>query len=75
MKLILLASTVIITLSLFVNFGIRVLKSNFDFYFKPFNSGYAIPGIVISVAIITFFFCNDILGLNIKGYFMDHSQD
>ena len=37
MKLILLASTVIITLSLFVNFGIRVLKSNFLIFFQTFQ--------------------------------------
>ena len=72
MKLILLASTVIISLSLFVNFGIRVLKSKFLIFISNLSiAGYAIPGIVISVAIITFFsLTDDILGLNIKGYFV-----
>ena len=38
MKLIFLSSTLIIFLSLFVNFGTRVLKSNFfNFFFKSFN--------------------------------------
>ena len=39
MKLILLASTVIITLSLFVNFGIRVLKSNFLIFISNLSIG------------------------------------
>ena len=56
MKLIFFASTVIIFLSFFVNFGTRVLKSNVLSFFSNLSiAGYAIPGIVISVAIITFF--------------------
>ena len=59
MKLIFFASTVIIFLSFFVNFGTRVLKSNVLSFFSNLSiAGYAIPGIVISVAIITFFSFN-----------------
>ena len=58
LKLILLASTLIIVLSFFVNFGIRVFKSKFLNLISNLSiAGYAIPGIVVSVAIITFFLC------------------
>ena len=72
MKLIMLASTIIIFLSFFVNFGTRVLKSNFLTFFSNLSiAGYAIPGIVISVAIISFFSSLDnLLNLNVKSYFV-----
>ena len=71
-KLIFFASTVIIFLSFFVNFGTRVLKSNVLSFFSNLSiAGYAIPGIVISVAIITFFsLIDNLLHLSIKSYFI-----
>ena len=72
MKLIFLSSTLIIFLSLFVNFGTRVLKSNFLTFFSSLSiAGYAIPGIVISVAIITFFsLLDNLFNINLKSYFI-----
>ncbi len=72
LKLILLASTTIIFLSLFVNFGIRVLKSNFLNFFSNLSiAGYAIPGIVISVAVITFFsILDNLFNVNTKSFFI-----
>ena len=72
MKLILLASTVIILLSFFVNFGTRVLKNKFLIVFSNLSiAGYAIPGIVISVAIITFFsLLDNLFNIDIKSFFI-----
>ena len=72
LKLILLASTLIIVLSFFVNFGIRVFKSKFLNLISNLSiAGYAIPGIVVSVAIITFFsLLDNFFNVNIKSYFI-----
>lgn len=71
-KLIFLASITIILLSFFVNFGIRILDSKSLRFFSSLSiSGYAIPGIVISVAIISLLsFIDDFLNTNIKNYFI-----
>ena len=71
-KLIFLASITIILLSFFVNFGIRILDSKFLKFFSSLSiSGYAIPGIVISVAIISLISSVDeFLNTNMKNYFI-----
>ena len=71
-KLILISSLLIICLSFFVNFGIRTIKSRLLKICSSLSiSGYAIPGIVISVAIISFFsFIDNQFNINIKKYFI-----
>ena len=71
-KLIFLTSITIILLSFFVNFGIRILDSKFLKFFSSLSiSGYAIPGIVISVAIISLISSVDeFLNTNMKNYFI-----
>ena len=71
-KLILISSLLIISLSFFVNFGIRTIKSRLLKICSSLSiSGYAIPGIVISVAIISFFsFIDNQFNINIKKYFI-----
>ena len=56
LKLIVISTIIIIFLSLITNFGERILKSNFLAFCSSLSiSGYAIPGIVVSVAVIGFF--------------------
>ena len=51
-----LASLFIVTISLFINYGSRVSKSKIFNSLTNFSiSGYAIPGIILAVAFITFF--------------------
>ena len=51
-----LASLFIVTISLFINYGSRVSKSKILNSLTNFSiSGYAIPGIILAVAFITFF--------------------
>ncbi len=51
-----LASLIIVLVSLFINYGSRVSKSKILSYLTNFSvSGYAIPGIILAVAFITFF--------------------
>jgi len=51
-----LASLIITFVSLFINYGSRVTKSKILSYLTNFSiSGYAIPGIILAVAFITFF--------------------
>ena len=51
-----LASLIIVLISLFINYGSRVSKSKILSYLTNFSvSGYAIPGIILAVAFITFF--------------------
>ena len=51
-----LASFIIVLVSLFINYGSRVSKSKILSYLTNFSvSGYAIPGIILAVAFITFF--------------------
>ena len=68
--LVLLASIFIVFVSLFINYGGRVSKSKILNYLTNFSvSGYAIPGVILAVAFITFFSnISDILSesLNIK---------
>ena len=51
-----LASLVLVFISLFINYGSRISKSRILNYLTNFSiSGYAIPGVILAVAFITFF--------------------
>ena len=51
-----LASAFIVIISLFINYGSRISKSKILNYLTTFSiSGYAIPGVILAVAFITFF--------------------
>jgi len=51
-----LASFSIVIISLFINYGSRISKSKILNYLTNFSiSGYAIPGVILAVAFITFF--------------------
>ncbi len=50
------SSLILIIISLFINYGCRISKSKILNYVTNFSiSGYAIPGIILAVAFITFF--------------------
>ena len=54
--LVFLASLSIVIISLFINYGSRISKSKILNYLTNFSvSGYAIPGVILAVAFITFF--------------------
>ena len=54
--LVLIASISIVLVSLFINYGSRISKSKILNYLTNFSiSGYAIPGVILAVAFITFF--------------------
>ena len=54
--LVLMASISIVIISLFINYGSRISKSKILNYLTNFSiSGYAIPGVILAVAFITFF--------------------
>ena len=54
--LVFLASVSIVIISLFINYGSRISKSKILNYLTNFSvSGYAIPGVILAVAFITFF--------------------
>ena len=54
--LVFLASVFIVIISLFINYGSRISKSKILNYLTNFSiSGYAIPGVILAVAFITFF--------------------
>ncbi len=56
LKLVCLASLVLVSVSLFINYGSRISKSKILNYLTNFSiSGYAIPGIILAVAFITLF--------------------
>ena len=56
LALVLLASFSIVIISLFINYGSRISKSKILNYLTNFSvSGYAIPGVILAVAFITFF--------------------
>jgi iron(III) transport system permease protein len=69
--LVILASVSIVIISLFINYGSRISKSRILNYLTNFSiSGYAIPGVILAVAFITFFSnLSDFLyeNLNLKG--------
>ncbi len=51
-----LASLILVCISLFINYGSRISKSKILNYLTNFSiSGYAIPGVILAVAFITFF--------------------
>ena len=54
--LVILASLILVFVSLVINYGNRISKSKILNYLTNFSiSGYAIPGIILAVAFITFF--------------------
>tara|TARA_Y100000591_G_scaffold300058_1_gene293208 strand:+ start:800 stop:2416 length:1617 start_codon:yes stop_codon:yes gene_type:complete len=56
LSLVLLSSVFIVIVSLFINYGSRISKSKILNYLTNFSiSGYAIPGVILAVAFITFF--------------------
>ena len=56
MYLVGLSSLVLVLISLFINYGSRISKSKILNYLTTFSiSGYAIPGVILAVAFITFF--------------------
>jgi len=56
LMLVVFSSIVIVIISLFINYGSRISKSKFLNYLTNFSiSGYAIPGVILAVAFITFF--------------------
>ena len=61
--LVFLASLVLVSFSFLINFGNRISKSKFLDNLSLFSiSGYAIPGVILAVAFITFFsWCSDLL--------------
>ena len=71
-KLIILSSLIIICLSLFSNFGVRILRSKFLQFFSTLSiSGYAVPGIVISISVISLFtYLDNFFNLNFQGIFI-----
>ena len=71
-KLIILSSIFIILTSLIVTFSGRVLKSKILSFFSSLSiSGYAMPGIVVSVSVISLFSLIDsFLDMNLRGYFI-----
>lgn len=70
--LIFCTSSLLILFSFITNFGNRNIKSKFLNLVSNLSiSGYAIPGIIISVSIITFIsFLSNYLGINIKTVFI-----
>ena len=64
--LVLIASFSLITFSFLINYGNRINKSKFLNYLSLFSiSGYAIPGIILALAFITFFsWLSELLTLN-----------
>ena len=72
-----ISSTFIVIISLFINYGSRISKSKILGYLTNFSiSGYAIPGVILAVAFITFFsnlsdfFSNYFNFVSIKGIFI-----
>ena len=56
LTLVILSTTVLIIFSILTNYGNRISKSNLLKYLSIFSiSGYAIPGVILAVALITFF--------------------
>ena len=77
LTLVFLASLVLVSFSFLINFGNRISKSKFLDNLSLFSiSGYAIPGVILAVAFITFFswfsdFLTDIFGfISIKKFFI-----
>ncbi len=64
--LVIVASLTLIIFSFLINYGNRISKSKFLNYLSLFSiSGYAIPGIILAVAFITFFsWLSDLLSSN-----------
>ena len=77
LTLVFLATLVLVSFSFLINFGNRISKSKFLDNLSLFSiSGYAIPGVILAVAFITFFswfsdFLTDVFGfISIKKIFI-----
>ncbi len=72
LKLVIITAFILVIFSFICNYGVRVLRSKFLNYFSLLSiSGYAIPGILISVSIISFIsYLDSILFLNLKSFFI-----
>ena len=77
LTLVFLASLLLVSFSFLINFGNRISKSKFLDNLSLFSiSGYAIPGVILAVAFITFFswfsdFLTDVFGfISIKKVFI-----
>ena len=77
LTLVFLASLLLVSFSFLINFGNRISKSKFLDNLSLFSiSGYAIPGVILAVAFITFFswfsdFLTDVFGfISIKKIFI-----
>ena len=72
LKIVILTSLILIILSIITNFSIRVLKSKLLTFISIFSvSGYAIPGIIISVSILSFLsILDDIFVSDLKNIFI-----
>ena len=70
--LILVTSLILISFAFFCNFGNRMLKNKFlNFISNLSIAGYAIPGLLIAIAVITFFSSlSNLLNINIKNLFI-----
>lgn len=70
--IILITAFLIILFSLITNFGNRIFKNKLLSFISNLSiSGYAIPGIIISVSIISFFsMLNDLTTINLKSLFI-----
>ena len=69
------SSLILIIISLFINYGCRISKSKILNYVTNFSiSGYAIPGIILAVAFITFFSNFSEFILNNLGYYNSNMQ-
>ncbi len=64
--LVIIASLALLTFSFLINYGNRISKSKFLNYLSLFSiSGYAIPGVILSLAFISFFsWLSDLLTLS-----------
>ena len=64
--LVVIASFILLIFSFLINYGNRISKSNFLNYLSLFSiSGYAIPGVILALAFITFFsWLSDLITLN-----------
>ena len=73
LKLIFLSLTLIILVSFFVNYALRILNSNFLNSVSSLSIiGYAVPGLIISIALMFYFlsFTSDYFNVNLRNAFI-----
>ena len=71
-QLIFLSLTLIILVSFFVNYALRILNSNFLNSVSSLSIiGYAVPGLIISIALMSFLsFTSDYFNVNLRNAFI-----